>query len=87
MKTASPFSPEALGLGPVEIDEPETPKIPDTTLRAKKQIKLKRLLDFLQSASEKDPEILELPIFVVEFGYLENATRDEIDQLGIVFSS
>lgn len=79
MKFPSPFSPEALGLGPVEIEEPEPPKMSDTILCAKKQIKLRRLLEFLQSAVEKDPEILELPVFIVEFGGLERATQVDIE--------
>ena len=78
-KFSSPFSPEAIGLGPVEVEEPEPPKIPVTMLCAKKQIKLRKLLEFLQSAAEKDPEILDLPVFTVEFGGLERITQVDIE--------
>jgi hypothetical protein len=80
-KTTSIFTPEAIGItGPLEIEPPaSTPKTSDTKLRAKKQIKLRKLLEFLQSAAEKDPEILELPVFTVEFGGLERVTEVDID--------
>lgn len=74
----------------MEIEPPASPpKTPDTMLRAKKQIKLRKLLEFLQSAAEKDPEILDLPVFTVEFGGLERLTEVDIDSVEgrIVFSA
>lgn len=88
MKNPSPFSPEALGLGPVEIEPVAQPtKTSETTLHAKKQIKLRKLLEFLQSAAENNPEILELPVFHVEFGVIANTTNVIIDPVGIIFAS
>jgi hypothetical protein len=82
MKNASPFSPEALGLtGPVEIEQPASPPIiQDTFCRVNKQFKLRKLLEFLQSAAEKDPEILDLPVFTVEFGALERVAVVSIER-------
>jgi hypothetical protein len=78
MKASSQFSPEALGLGPVEIEEVEVSKTADDILRVKRQLKLRTLLEFLQSAADENPEILELPVFTVEFGGLEKAIQIEI---------